>query len=87
MLYVLVRHDKHSVRAFLPSLIVALCHSPEILAECSLPHLSRGGVIHHFFVARYRLFGHRMDHWVGMVLTFVDNWDNCVFDERHWCEV
>ncbi len=27
-----------------------------------------------------------MDHWVGVVLKFVDNWDDYVFDERQWCE-
>ncbi len=43
-------------------------------------------VIHQFFVARNCLPGHWMDHWVGVVLKFVDNWDNCVFDERQWCE-
>ncbi len=86
MLYVFVRHDKHSVRALLPCFIVPLCHSPSILAQCRLPHLSRGGVIHQFFVAQNHLPGHRMDHWVGVVLKFVDNWDDCVFDERQWCE-
>jgi hypothetical protein len=29
---------------------------------------------------------HRMDHWVGIVFKFVDNWDDCVFDERLGCE-
>jgi hypothetical protein len=86
MLYVVVCHDEHSVRALLPIFIVALCHSPEIFAECSLPHLSRGGVIHQSFLARYCLSGHQMDHWVGIVLTFVYNWDDCMFDERRWCE-
>ena len=27
-----------------------------------------------------------MDHWVGVVLKFVDHRDDCVFDERPGCE-
>ena len=27
-----------------------------------------------------------MDHGVGIVLTFVDNCNDCVFDERQGCE-
>ena len=27
-----------------------------------------------------------MDHRVGVVFKFVDNWDDCMFDERPGCE-
>jgi hypothetical protein len=27
-----------------------------------------------------------MDHRVGVVLKFVDNWDDCMFDVRSGCE-
>ena len=86
MLYVVVCHDKHSVRSFLPCFIVSLCHSPKVLAECSLPHLSRGGIVHQFFVTQNCFPGHWIDHRVGVVLKFVDNWDDCMFDVRSGCE-
>ncbi len=86
MLYVVVCHYKHSVRSFLPCFIVSLCHSPKVLTECSLPHLSHGGIIHQFFVTQNCFSGHWMDHRVGVVLKFVDNWDDCMFNVRSGCE-
>ncbi len=43
-------HDKNCVCTFLFRFIIPLCHPPELLAECGLPHFGCGGVIHQFLV-------------------------------------
>ncbi len=64
----LMCHYEHCICSFLPRLIIALRHSAKVFSERRLPGFRRGGVVHHFFVARDGLARHRMHHRIRVML-------------------
>ncbi len=57
--------NKHCVCTFLSCFLIPLCHPPELLAECSLPHFGCGWIIHQFLVTGYCFTHDGMHHGTG----------------------
>ncbi len=82
----IVSNDKHRVCTFLSRFCIPLCHSPEILAKCSLPHFGCGWIIHQFPVAGYCFTHDGMHHGTGEMFEHHREALLHVLHEAPWCE-